>query len=172
LFANAYGKKINWLWVREKCRELRADKFAAAIFTIGKCYLGFSPACASYPEDWALPMTEVEPLLEDLLQGGIYGSADRNRVHSSNMTLYAVAASKKGKTAHRSVIRTVFPGASSLEGRFPWLYKRPWLLPVAWVCRIFGYARESVSHPASSVKDALKTGSRRVELLRRYDIID
>lgn len=172
LFANAYGEKINWDWLREQCRKKRAEKFAAAVFKIGKEYLGFLPLQACFPDEWSGLCVDAHPLLEDLLQGGIYGSADRSRVHSSNMTLNAVAASKKGKTAHKSVLRTIFPDASSLEGRFSWLRGRRWLLPVAWCCRIFGYARETIAHPADSAAEAIRTGSRRVDLLRQYDIID
>ena len=172
LFANAYGQQINWPWLQDRCRELRAEKFAAAIFRIGKEHLGFSPRQAHYPQGWEALSVDAQPLLEDLLQGGIYGSADRSRVHSSNMTLNAVASSKKGKAARKSILRTIFPDASNLEGRFPWLGRRPWLLPVAWCCRIFVYTRETISSPAGSAAEVIRTGSRRVELLRHYDIID
>lgn len=172
LFANAYGEKVDWKWVLARCRGLRADKFAAALFSIGEAYLGFSPERARYPQCWRCIQVDHLPLLEDLLQGGIYGSADRNRVHSSNMTLNAVAADKKGKPVKANLIRTVFPSAKSLEGRFTWLRRKPWLLPAAWCCRIFGYAKETASHPAGSAAEVIRTGSRRVELLRSYDIID
>lgn len=172
LFANAYGQKVDWKWVLSRCTGLRAEKFAAAIFAIGRKYLGFQPDQAHYPKPWRDIKVDPEPLLEDLLCGGIYGSADRSRVHSSNMTLNAVAADKKGKPVRGNLLRTIFPSAKNLEARFSWLHRHPWLLPAAWCCRIFGYARETISRPASSAKEVIRTGSRRVELLRTYDIID
>ena len=48
----------------------------------------------------------------------------------------------------------------------------PVLLPVAWVSRIFGYAKESISEQDSSAADIIRTGSERIELLRHYNIID
>jgi hypothetical protein len=48
----------------------------------------------------------------------------------------------------------------------------PFLLPVAWVSRIAGYAKETISEPNSSAGEVLRIGSQRVELLRQYDIID
>lgn len=170
LFANAYGDRVDWEWVLCSCKGLRAEKFAAALFAIGKEHLGFRQDRAHYPKQWQDIPVEPEPLLEDLLLGGIYGGADRSRVHSSNMTLNAVAADKKGKRGN--LLRTVFPTAQSLAGRFPWLRHRPWLLPAAWCCRIFGYILETFRRPDSAASEVIRTGSKRIELLRTYDIID
>ena len=172
LFANAYGSQVDWKAVLKKCRSIRADKFAAALLRIGEKYLNFSTDQARYPRSWRDLQVDEGPLLADLLYGGIYGSSDRSRVHSSNMTLNAVSADKKGKTTRGNLLRTIFPPAKSLEGRFPYLHRMPFLLPVAWVCRIFGYIRETISRPAGAAVDVIRTGSQRIELLREYDIID
>ena len=172
LFANAYGSDVDWKAVLKKSRAIRADKFAAALFRIGEKYLGFDPEKACYPRSWREIQVDEGALLADLLYGGIYGSSDRSRVHSSNMTLNAVSADKKGKKSRGNLLKTIFPSAKSLEGRFPYLHRMPFLLPVAWLCRIFGYIRETISKPASSAADVIRTGSQRIELLREYDIID
>ena len=172
LFANAYGSQIDWAYVLMACRSIRADKFAAALFRIGEKYLVFCPQKACYPDFWKEIQVDEGQLLADLLYGGIYGSADRSRVHSSNMTLNAVAKDKQGKKAKRGIIRTIFPSAKSIENRFPYLHNHPWLLPVAWTTRIFGYAKESIADPNSGAGDVIRTGSQRIELLRQYDIID
>jgi hypothetical protein len=114
---------------------------------------------------------DPEPLLQDLLRGGIYGSADRSRVHSSNMTLNAVNADKKGKQG-KNLLRTVFPPKKRLEGRFPWLRSKPCLLPVAWMLRFAGYLKEAMTRADSSAAAVIRMGNQRVELLRQYDIID
>ena len=169
LYANAYGAQVDWKYVLRKCRAIRAEKFAQALFAIGEKYLAFSPEQACWPSS---PQIDPDPLLEDLLRGGIYGSAEKSRLHSSNMTLNAVAADKKGKKSGGNLLKTVFPPAKSIEGRFPYLRRMPYLLPVAWVSRIFGYARESIAEPDSGAAEAIRIGSKRIELLRSYDIID
>ena len=171
LFANAYGRQIDWKYVQKKCRGFRAERFAAAIFAIGEKYLTFDPDRAHYPGCWRDLKADPEPLLHDLLCGGIYGGADRSRVHSSNITLNAVKADKKGKQGGK-LLRTIFPPVKLLVGRFPWLRKKPWLLPVAWLVRMFGYLKEAITREDSSAAAVLRTGSQRVELLRHYDIID
>lgn len=172
LFANAYGKQIDWESVLKRIRGMRAEKFAAALFAIGQRYLVFSPEQACYPRCWREITVDCEPLLADLLCGGIYGSADRSRVHSSNMTLNAVSTDKKGKKVRANVLKTVFPPAKNLESRFPYLQRHPMLLPFAWLSRIAGYAKESVSEPHSGASEVIRTGTKRVALLREYDIID
>ena len=88
------------------------------------------------------------------------------------MTLNAVAADKKGKKTNGNLLRTIFPPARNLEQRFPYLRRAPILLPVAWVSRIFGYAKETLTEPESAASEIIRTGSQRIELLRQYDIID
>ena len=168
LFANAYGKDVDWRYVYDHCRSIRADKFAAAILKIGEKYLAFSPEKAHLPQFWRDIQVNEQPLLADMLQGGIYGSSDRNRVHSCNMTLNAVADGKKGKKAKKNILRSVFPSAQSLEGRYRYLRRHKYLLPVAWTSRILHFAKDR----EAGATDVLKTGSQRIELLKEYDIID
>lgn len=172
LFANAYGQHVDWERVMDICRRCRTDRFAAALFRIGEEYLVFSPRQACLPQFWQDITVDEKPLLADLLYGGIYGSSELSRVHSSNMTLNAAAASKKGKKAKKHLLRTIFPSVGSLSGRYPYLRRMPFLLPIAWICRIFGYIRERFTEPNNAASDVIRIGSRRIELLREYDIID
>ena len=73
MFENAYGKYVNWDKVLKNCEAIHADKFAMAIFKIGKKYLGFSFEKACCTDAWENSSVDAEPLLKDLLAGGIYG---------------------------------------------------------------------------------------------------
>lgn len=172
LYANQFGERIDWDQVQVRCRGLRADSFAASLFAIGEKHLGFLPEKACYPHSWRVLAVDEQALLEDLLYGGIYGSADRSRLHSSNLTLNAVSADKKGRSSRGNLLKTVFPSAKYLEGRFHYLRRAPFLLPVAWVSRLLGYAKETISEPDSAAAEIIRTGSKRIELLRQYHIID
>lgn len=171
MFANAYGDKINWLLVLDQCREIRADLFTAALFQIGWKYLNFDPDAACYPAEWRKIQVDELAMLEDLLSSGIYGASDMSRKHSSNITLNAVSDHKKGKKTDYSVLKTAFPSAKSLEGRYSYLKKQPYLLPVAWADRILKYRKETGSVANDNAADAIKIGSQRIELMRQYGII-
>ena len=170
LYANAWGKDVDWDYLTEKCTATRSIKFAAALFAIGKHYLCFDPKAACYPDTWRQIRVDETALLEDLLRGGIYGASDANRLHSSNMTLSAAAADKQGKRSG-GVMQTVFPSAKALENRYPYLQSKPFLLPAAWIQRLAGYAKEN-AQGNGNVKKALDNGKNRIKLLKKYDIID
>ena len=166
LWAREYHDEIDWQRLHEQCESVHAATFAAASFRIARDYLGI---------DFDLPMPwdasiDVEPLLHDALCGGVYGSNDLTRLHSSTVTLNAVKASRTGEKS--SVLSTVFPKREYLERRYPYLKKRPYLLPVAWVQRIAHYASEKQSNPDNSASGSIKLGKERIELMKQYGIMD
>ena len=165
LFAREYHAQIDWEWVRLSCRSIRAERFAAAVFAIGVRYLGFDPV-----EPWDTMDVDELPLLEDVLSAGIYGSAGEHRLHSSAITLEAVSAQNQGKAPRSGLAAAAFPAAASLEGRYPWLKERPWLLPAAWGSRILSYLLEPRTPGGSTA--ALKLGADRRALLKQYGILE
>lgn len=171
LFANRYGSQIQWERLVVCCQAVRAETFAIALFAIGREYFGFDPEAACYPPQWRNRPVEVEPMLEDLLAGGLYGYQSMSRRHSSTMTLEAVAAQKKGKKPGKLARSTLFPPARNLQGRYPYLRGKPWLLPVAWCSRIVSYQVNRRREPDNTPGQALKIGKARVALLQKYDII-
>ena len=92
----------------------------------------------------------------------MYGSNDLTRLHSSTVTLNAVKASRTGEKS--GVLRTVFPKREYLE--------RPYLLPVAWAQRLVHYAGEKKTGTDSSASGSIKLAKERIELMKRYDILD
>lgn len=172
LFANAYGRDIDWLKVLEQCREIHADLFAAALFRIGGKYLTFDADTACYPAEWRDIEIDETMMLDDLLDAGIYGDGTMSRKHSSNITLNAVSAQKQGRRTGNGVLKTVFPSVRELEGRYAYLKKRPYLLPVAWVSRILQYRKELSQTDDNGALKAVEIGNRRVELMKQYGIID
>lgn len=166
LWARAYHAEIDWQRLREQCESVHAATFAAAAFRIARDDLGIE---FDLPAPWDGGI-DVEPLLHDSLCGGVYGSNDLTRLHSSTVTLNAVKASRTGKKS--SVLRTVFPKREYLERRYPYLKKRPYLLPVAWAQRLAHYASEKPSGADSSASGSIKLGKERIELMKRYGIMD
>lgn len=138
---------------------------------IGEKYLTFDPGKAHYPKAWRKISVDETDMLMDLLDSGIYGNANMSRKHSSNMTLDAVAADKNGKKAGNTVLKSLFPSAKKLEGRYPYLKKHPILLPIAWTDRILKYRKETVAGGDNAAADSVKIGNQRIELMKEYGII-
>ena len=158
LYANAYSDRIDWQYILDRCRGMRAEKFAAAIFGIGRTYLGLTV-------QFSWPVTaETEPLLEDILQAGVYGGATQARKQTSNVTLSAAAGKKRS-----GLTGALFPPASSLTGRYPYLKKYPWLLPWAWLCRLVTYRKH---HRSDQTRYTVEIANQRLQLLRQYGVTE
>lgn len=164
LWARAYHDRIDWPRLHDQCRAVHAATFAAAAFCIARDVLGIA---VDLPAPWVDTM-DVAPLLHDTLCGGVYGSNDYTRLHASTVTLNAVRASRTD--GRSSVLRTVFPPRSALARRYPYLKKRPWLLPAAWAQRLAHYAWEKRQSTADSASDSLRLARERIELMKQYDI--
>ena len=166
LWAQKYHDEIDWQRLHGQCASVHAATFAVAAFCIAKDYLGID---FDLPAPWS-DAVDVEPLLHDTLCGGVYGSNDYTRLHSSTVTLNAVKANRTGEKS--SVLSTVFPKREYLERRYPYLKKRPYLLPVAWVQRIAHYASEKQSDVDNSASGSIKLAKERIELMKQYGIME
>lgn len=166
LWAQKYTSRIDWHKLIEQCDTVRIRKFTAAVLCIARHDLQIE---FSVPEELESAPDYGQPMLKDILCGGIYGSADTDRQHSATMTLNAVK-SAKNETKY-SVWQSVFPSRETMENKYPYVKKRPFLLPAAWIQRIFTYAVRNKSGETHAVQ-SLSIGKERIELLRHYGILD
>ena len=163
LWAGAYEAQIDWPRLRSQLQVLGTEGFARGVFGAAKHYLHLP-----VPEGWAVSGEDALSLVQDCLEGGIYGTATQARQHSAAMTLSAAQAGPSGDKS--GLLRTVFPPRSYMEQRSPWLKGRPWLLPAAWIGRLADYARNDGAN--SGAKQALALAKERRKLLQQYGLLD
>ncbi len=166
LFCERYASEIDWAAIHAACESRSMAVFAACLLRIAYEDLSLS----AVPEPFASYEVSTEALLEDVLSDGSYGTADLDRARSSTVTLEAVAARHGGRKS-RGALSSLFPAASSLQERYPYLRTKPWLLPVAWTQRIIRYAAGSAGQESASPSRSLRIARERVELLKQYKII-
>jgi len=166
-YCNSADGGIDWQDIRERLERLRMRPYWEALMQIGTEWFGFDKESAGISETLWNNEVDSMPMLKDLLDSGIYGDSSAQRKHSSNMTLAAVSAGK-ANTAN-SLGNSLFPGKEYMQGRFPWLKKNGWLLPVAYGIRIFKYLSKKTD---SGTQNVVRIGLDRVELLRQYGVID
>ena len=110
-------------------------------------------------------------LIEDIMEGGIYGASTQARLNAANMSLDAL--SKESKSKVKSNLAAIFPKAENLKGRYEYLEKYPFLLPVAWSDRILKYVKDrgSLSEVKHTAKETIEVGNKRIDLLKKYKLI-
>ena len=168
MMAEKYGEQIDWEDIAARLKRLNMNLYWDALVKIGTEYLGFSLEKAHYPEAMQNPEVDMEPLLNDLLDSGIYGDSSMERKHSSNITLAAAEGGRADTTA--SLKASLYPGKKYMQGSFPWLEKNPRQLPAAYGIRITRYLKNSKTQ--KDEKNSVEIGMGRVELMRQYHIID
>lgn len=159
LWSNRY--ELDWERIREAMRMINGECFAGAVFDAGGKYFGMT--C---PESWE--RADSAALIEDALNGGIYGTASANRLHSGSITLGAVENAHKNKKSI-PLVKALFPNRAVMEMSYPWVKKSGALLPAAWAVRILRYVGEIGQH--NSASESIKIGAKRMELLKQYKII-
>ena len=170
LFAERYTKHIDWKLIRENCEIAGMGKLPAAFFQIIEKDLGISTENMSLPSLWREPI-DTMPLLEDILTGGLMGNNSLNRMHSSNITLGAVAAKGGHHHSLAGLLQSLFPSLKYMEGEFGYVKRMPFLLPLGWVHRIYIYMTNVMRSKRLSAVSTLKIGQERLALLKRYGII-
>ena len=172
LYSERYRDSISWGGLRRKLSELGVLEFARAIFAIAERYLLTEKRMTPYLASWKLEDVDCEPLLEDVMEGGLYGASTMSRAHSATMTLNAAATQHSG--GMKALLHAVFLPRRSLKGKYRYLEKAPYLLPVAWAHRLARYMRELLrgDRRTNSPLDSIRLGSERIRLLKQYQIIE
>lgn len=166
LYSRQNAGQIDFQRLLSLCEAQSCQLFASAVYRIGEKYLGLP-----MPEPFAALQVDENELLLDVLDSGLHGE-EVDRLHSANITLGAAAAGKTGKPRTGSLRKTLFPSAGKLKNSYPFLAKRPWLLPYAWACRIGAYWKNNKRYGKQSPTATLRIGRERVKLLKIYGVID
>lgn len=167
LWAVHYGREVDWGHLYEQCEAAHARLFAAAVFRLAQTSLHLA---VELPQQWRDVEVDPEPMLQDLLSGGVYGGRRPDRIHSASVTVNAVAASRTGRQSH--ILSSVFPPKERLLRQYPELREHPGHLPVVWMKRLTKYAKETRKLDHNRTRDTLRIARERTELLRLYEILE
>ena len=159
MYIEAYKDKFNWNHIYEVLDELHIQTFIVNILGLAYVHLELDIDSFQYPKDFHL--LDNDDLLDDILDAGVFGKSSMERVHSSTMTLNA-------STGNKNILRSIFPTSKELSGRYTYLKKNPFLLPIAWLNRIFHYVTDKNNGDSTKT---VEIGNQRIELLKKYDMI-
>ena len=171
LYSIKYLDQINWELIIDQCKEINILDFTGTLYRIAEKYI-----CNDFPGKlsslWNTEQCDETSLLKDILEGGLYGTSSEDRLHSSNITLRTMEAARSGK--NNALTGTLFPSYTYMKQKYAYVEKVPVLLPVGWLHRLISYGIESIfrRRKGNDAKEALRIGNERVELMRRYGILE
>lgn len=176
LYSVRYDDKIDWKYIVNCCRNTGMFEFCSAVYRIGDKYLLPDSLSLDLKRSWLSIQVDEEPLLNDMLSGGVYGTSSNDRLHSSNITLNAMEMSKKGNKPgvfNNTLLKTIFPSFRYMKSKYTYVSRFPFLIPVGWLHRITSYGIESIFHKSegNNAADSMRIGRERVALLKKYRII-
>lgn len=169
-FARKYHDQFDWDEVRAIMRDYHMETFAMNVLDIGVCYLGvtWEEMGLSKPLDIEIDCTS---LLDDMLDGGIFGQNDMNRIHSANITLNA--AKNESSNAASGIFASLFPEKEYMKTNYSYVRKYPFLLPISYLHRIIKYMIDHKEDKNDAgEKSSAQIGMERVKLLEKYKIVD
>jgi len=157
LYGEKYYTEIDWEKVEENIRSLSAGKFYADLLDIGSRYLNFNIKSSFSGNNYSL-------LLEDIMNAGVFGKATAERRIGGSMTRAAV---NYGRFHYRNLF---LPKKKDLMRKYRLTSIKPIRVPALWLKRIRRFLRYNFD--ISLLYKSLRTGRRRIKLLKSYGIIN
>lgn len=162
LFYEQNENVIDMTYILDRLDELRAKSFFSDLIHLGNQYLGFH---LEAPEE----KHYVEELIEDMMENGIFGNTTQAQIMARSMTNAALEKGNRKETPN--LMRAIFPNKSYLISGYPELVEHPWLLPVCWTKRWIRFLRDKTRYRGNLVGDSIEISSRKINLLKKYDIL-
>ena len=157
-FVKHFEDSIDWQYVKNELQNICLYDFACTVFTAVEEWFAVKAPMEFEP----VPEEVVEEFTKFTLEAGIFGHV--NRDVAVNKLKHEEDASQM--TRVKSIVNRLFPDAQSISTRYTYLQKRPWLLPVAWVHRLFKTSGEW-KHHAYEAQNIMSTDSGEVNRLRK-----
>lgn len=159
VFVQHFGDSIDWNYIVGELDKLQFRDFANMVLTVVEKYFEIkSPITLK-----EIPEEVVEDFMEYTMQGGIFGKSNRD---SGVVALKKQDRNEETVSKTATLIRNLFPSASSLEKRYTYLQGRHWLLPVAWVHRVLR-TREKWGQHVQQAQNIVNADTEEVLKLKR-----
>lgn len=163
IYAESFGEYIDWNKIYKILENNRVLHLYENVIAIAEEYLGFNTDKVMLPKNYDKNNCDYQALLDDIIDAGVFGQSTAERKHTATMTLNAL--SDEGKS---NVFKSIFPTFNEMKGKFEYLNKYPFLLPIAWFTRIFNYIFDKKQGDS---KKTIELGNERIELLKKYKVI-
>ena len=142
VFIRHYGEQADWPWIGTQLETLKLSQFAGVVLSAVETW--FSVPCPM-AHRMADPVV-LNTFRDFTLEAGVFGHHNRE----DTMAGLKHTNPEKGSPRLRHLLRRAFPPAKTIQSRYTYLQKKPWLLPVAWGHRLI----KTSSHLGEHAREA------------------
>ncbi len=160
LFVEKHREDIDWGFIREELIKLELYDFSCVVFAVVEKWFKVRPPFSDVDIKEKL-LTEFELFT---VKGGTYGQINRDNGINE---LRKNSENEKKISKAGVVLKRLFPPASDIESRYTYLKGKHWLLPAAWVHRLF-ITRGKWQDNVQEAQSILAANSREVAELKRF----
>lgn len=127
LYIKRFDKALNWSKITTECTALHLMDFFCTVMNACRVWFGIETTCPLPEPDTKM----LDALLSYTLDSDLFGhSRDHAVIHLRN-------SAEETPSKVQLIRRMIFPSADEISSRYTFLQRRPWLLPVAWIVRLF-----------------------------------
>lgn len=132
-YLRSFGSSLDRSKLEAELEHLSLSDFANTALHAVQQWFGTESCLPLKPIEQAV----MDDFLEFTLSGGIYGYIGRD---PSMVYLKQQYRSEEKISKGKTLLYRFFPPAKRIESRYTYLQKHPWLLPAAWIHRLFANA--------------------------------
>lgn len=158
-YVQKYREEINWGEFLAETKKLGFDRFVNTIFFALERWFGIESPIELYEMEPEI----IDQFTEFTINGGVFGYADKK---AGKIEL---RKSSKGTRINRvgAFFDQALPSAKTLEPRYTYLQNKPWLLPVAWVHRLFK-KKKTTAYYIDNVKGILSVDAEEIREMQNF----
>ncbi len=155
--------ELDMNYINEQIKELEAEKIFRGLLFAAKKYFDYKTA-----DDFSDVDEEyVDRLMKYMLMTGVYGEMENAYI------LDARTAEGNIWTKIKNYVLKMFPSSSKLSDKYEYAKKNCWLLPVAWLHRIYNIVFKeghTISDNIKDMKSASDTVNFQLEILEHFKL--
>jgi hypothetical protein len=136
LYCSKYEQKMDTEILRDYLRSANLETFFGHVLVLCRKLFEFD-GMDGFHQTGSDEETFVDEMVSYIALSGVHGKAEGANPQAVGLAKHAMNSEKTGKGMRGYLLHTLFPSRELLMYRYRYLQKHRWLLPWAWISRIF-----------------------------------
>lgn len=172
LYINYYFDQINQKCFWKAMQQLQYTTCCESFLYICVQCFGMNPEI--FKEHRIQSTIEIEHLIEDIVDGGVFGNAKDERYHARNIIKPYLKNNKKVNVSKpKLIIGIIFPGLDIIKEQYAYANRHSVLIPFAWIQRnVYLLRKQFGKNKESYGEKTMNQAKYRLKLLEELEILN